>query len=64
MLLFNTFIFKQLYLFRYVLLNATLVYTYSIVFQKIDEDEFGGVWEIIKEGFMTSFSTFLVYDFL
>ena len=31
-----------------------------MLFQQIDEEEFGGVWEILKEGFMTSFATFLV----
>ena len=26
----------------------------------MDEEEFGGAWELIKEGFMTSFALFLV----
>lgn len=29
-------------------------------YQQIDEEEFGGVWELTKEGFMTSFAGFLV----
>ena len=29
-------------------------------FQAVDEDDFGGVWEIVKEGFMGSFASFLV----
>lgn len=29
-------------------------------FQSIDEEEYGGMWEITKEGFMTSFAGFLV----
>jgi hypothetical protein len=33
---------------------------YAITFQKIDEEEYGGIWEVLKEGLMTSFSTFLV----
>jgi hypothetical protein len=26
----------------------------------IDDEEMGGIWEIIKEGFMTNFASFLV----
>ncbi|XP_056644070.1 GEL complex subunit OPTI isoform X2 [Diorhabda sublineata] len=29
-------------------------------FQNVDEDEYGGAWELTKEGFMTSFAGFLV----
>jgi hypothetical protein len=43
--------------------NSIVIYVYSIGFQKIDEDQFGGIWEVIKEGFMTSFSTFMVILF-
>jgi hypothetical protein len=42
------------------LINAGLVYLYSINFQNVDEEAYGGIWEIIKEGFMTSFACFLV----
>ena len=28
--------------------------------QGVDEEEFGGAWELTKEGFMTSFATFMV----
>ncbi|KAG9328713.1 hypothetical protein JZ751_011404 [Albula glossodonta] len=28
--------------------------------QWVDEEEYGGVWELTKEGFMTSFALFLV----
>lgn len=45
---------------RFAAINAILVYLYVTMFQKVDEEEYGGLWEIIKEGFMTSFSTFLV----
>ncbi|XP_035224456.1 respirasome Complex Assembly Factor 1-like [Stegodyphus dumicola] len=41
-------------------LNVVSLYTYTTAFQKIDEEEFGGAWELIKEGFMTSFASFLV----
>ena len=46
---------------RYILINTVIIYIYSITYQKIDEDEYGGIMDIIKEGFMTSFSTFLVF---
>jgi hypothetical protein len=45
---------------RFGAVNAILIYLFSSTYQKVDEDEFGGMWEILKEGFMTSFSTFLV----
>jgi len=41
-------------------LNAGILYVYFSAFQGIDEEEFGGAWELTKEGFMTSFATFLV----
>lgn len=46
--------------FRFVLVNAGVTYLYFSNFQQIDEEEFGGVWELTKEGFMTSFAGFLV----
>jgi hypothetical protein len=36
------------------------VYLYFTSFQKVDEEEYGGMTEILKEGLMTSFATFLV----
>lgn len=44
----------------FALLNCAIVYLYTTSFQSIDEDTYGGIWEIIKEGFMTSFACFLV----
>ncbi|XP_034938927.1 respirasome Complex Assembly Factor 1 [Chelonus insularis] len=44
----------------FALVNAGSTYLYMSSFQQIDEDEFGGVWELTKEGFMTSFAGFLV----
>nr|CAG4652364.1 EOG090X0M4M [Triops cancriformis] len=44
----------------FALINAGLLYLYCTAFQNIDEDEFGGTWELTKEGFMTSFAEFLV----
>lgn len=46
--------------FRFCLLNVLSLYTYTTAFQKVDDEEFGGTWELIKEGFMTSFASFLV----
>jgi hypothetical protein len=43
-----------------VLVNAGLIYLYFSTVQAIDEEEFGGAWELTKEGFMTSFAGFLV----
>ncbi|CAD6238643.1 GSCOCG00008499001-RA-CDS [Cotesia congregata] len=40
--------------------NAGSTYVYMSSYQQIDEEEFGGVWELTKEGFMTSFAGFLV----
>jgi hypothetical protein len=40
--------------------NAGVVYLYCTVFQSVDEEEFGGLWELLKEGFFTSFAMFLV----
>lgn len=46
--------------FRFVLVNAGITYLYFSNFQQIDEEEYGGMWELTKEGFMTSFAGFLV----
>jgi hypothetical protein len=45
---------------RFVLVNAGLIYLYFTNFQHVDEEEYGGAWELTKEGFMTSFAGFLV----
>ncbi|XP_067137642.1 GEL complex subunit OPTI [Centruroides vittatus] len=44
----------------FCIVNAICVYVYSSNFQKVDAEEYGGIWELIKEGFMTSFAGFLV----
>lgn len=41
-------------------MNAAVIYFYVSNFQNVDEEEYGGMWEITKEGFMTSFAGFLV----
>lgn len=45
---------------RFAAINCGIVYVYSINFQGIDEEAYGGIWELMKEGFMTSFAGFLV----
>ncbi|XP_035680436.1 respirasome Complex Assembly Factor 1-like [Branchiostoma floridae] len=44
----------------FVALNAGIMYLYFSSFQEVDEEEYGGAWEITKEGFMSSFALFLV----
>ncbi|XP_039969737.1 respirasome Complex Assembly Factor 1-like [Bactrocera tryoni] len=41
-------------------ISCGIVYIYSINFQGIDEEAYGGAWELVKEDFMTSFAGFLV----
>ena len=53
-------VYLSLCICRFLLLNAGSVYLYSVAYQKVDEEEFGGTWEILKEGFMTSYTLFLV----
>ncbi|KAK3086635.1 hypothetical protein FSP39_021253 [Pinctada imbricata] len=40
--------------------NLGLIYLYYNTFQKVDDEDYGGPTEILKEGTMTSFATFLV----
>lgn len=51
---------KCLFIYRFVVVNAGLLYVYFSNFQNVDEEEFGGPWELTKEGFMTSLAGFLV----
>ncbi|XP_066148358.1 GEL complex subunit OPTI [Euwallacea fornicatus] len=44
----------------FVMINAGVLYFYFSNFQSVDEEEFGGPWELTKEGFITSFAGFLV----
>lgn len=60
-----TYVYEIIFLsrdscFRFVIVNAGITYLYFSSFQQIDEEEFGGIWELTKEGFMTSFAGFLV----
>ena len=49
-----------LFFSRFFIVNAGIVYLYFSGYQKVDEEEYGGAWELTKEGFMTSFAGFLV----
>eukprot|EP00118_Oscarella_pearsei_P007608 m.37851 g.37851 ORF g.37851 m.37851 type:complete len:125 (+) comp32454_c0_seq1:131-505(+) len=44
----------------FLALNAGIVYLYCTTYQSIDEEAFGGVLELLKEGLFTSFAMFLV----
>ncbi|KAG5453020.1 hypothetical protein CSKR_202382 [Clonorchis sinensis] len=50
--------FFAILLFFFV--NILAVYLYAALFQRVDEDEYGGFAEIVKEGLMTAFSCFMV----
>jgi hypothetical protein len=56
----NLFSICFLFFPRFLLVNVAIVYIYYNSFQKVDEEEYGGTAEILKEGLMTSFSSFLV----
>ncbi|KAG5684975.1 hypothetical protein PVAND_014179 [Polypedilum vanderplanki] len=43
----------------FALASSGYVYLYCS-YMNIDDEEHGGIWEIIKEGFMTNFASFLV----
>ena len=45
---------------RFLAVNAGVVYAYFAFYQHVEEEEFGGTWELLKEGFITSFALFLV----
>lgn len=49
---------------RFFAISISLVYLYHTFFHRVEEEEFGGLWEIVKEGMMTSFALFLVSAFL
>lgn len=45
-------------------MNAGVVYGYFALYQRVEDEEFGGAWELLKEGFVTSFALFLVSHLL
>jgi hypothetical protein len=42
------------------IISSLIVFIYATNVQNVDPEEYGGIIEIIKEGFMTAFATFLV----
>jgi hypothetical protein len=44
----------------FLIVNIAIVYVYFSMFQRVNEEDFGGISEIFKEGLMTSFATFVV----
>lgn len=50
----------SLYHHRFVAINGVGVYLYAIVYQAQDEEEYGGAWEVLKEGMLTSSAFFVV----
>lgn len=56
----SLFEYRLVSCYRFGIINCGIVYVYCINFQQIDEEDYGGIWELMKEGFMTSFAGFLV----
>ncbi|KAL3315862.1 hypothetical protein Ciccas_005500 [Cichlidogyrus casuarinus] len=44
----------------FAIINFTLVYLYLAYFHRIEEDEFGPFADILKEGLMTAFASFMI----
>lgn len=44
----------------FFIINCGAVYLYCSTFQRVDEDEYGGYGEILKEGLMTAFATYMI----
>ncbi|KAL3082199.1 hypothetical protein niasHT_037837 [Heterodera trifolii] len=47
-------------LLLYILITSAVGHSYLTWFQEQDDEEFGGFWEIAKEGFGAAFATFMV----
>ena len=45
---------------RFVAINGAGVYLYAIVYQAQDEEDYGGAWEVLKEGMLSSSAFFVV----
>ena len=45
---------------RFLAVNVGIVYLYYTFYQQVDVEQYGGIWELIKEGMMTSSALFLV----
>ena len=54
-------IYSALDPFRFLVVSGGLVYLYCVLYQGIDQEEYGGAWELLKEGMMTAFAMFMVH---
>lgn len=52
-----------IHIHRFVAINGVGVYLYAIVYQAQDEEEYGGAWEVMKEGMLSSSAFFVVNQF-
>jgi len=46
--------------FRFLAINGVGIYLYAIAYQAQDEEEYGGAWDLFKEGMLTSSAFFVV----
>ncbi|XP_003391599.1 PREDICTED: uncharacterized protein C20orf24 homolog [Amphimedon queenslandica] len=44
----------------YLMITCGFVYFYCTFYQGVSDEELGGAWELLKEGFMTSLAIFFV----
>ena len=45
---------------RYIIVSGVVVLGYTSFYQKADAEELGGLWEVMKEGFISAYALFLV----
>ena len=41
-------------------MSSAVVLLYTSFYQKVDAEELGGLWEVMKEGFISGYALFLV----
>lgn len=44
----------------YIIISSVIVFGYTLLYQNVDAEEVGGAWEVLKEGFMSSYALFLI----
>lgn len=45
---------------RFIAINGVGIYLYVVIYQAQDEEDYGGAWEVLKEGMLTSSAFFVV----
>ena len=45
---------------RFLAINGVGIYLYATVYQAQDEEDYGGAWDVFKEGMLTSSAFFVV----